>query len=142
MPISDDPRRFEPGEKLLHGNGRELVIESSRVHRNRLLVKFEGVDDRDTAEALRGGLYVSSSQLRSLESDEFWEHDLVGCEVIRVDGISVGHVSRIVPGAAQDLLEVATEHGPRLVPMVKEIVGSVDLDARRVVIDPPEGLID
>jgi 16S rRNA processing protein RimM len=102
-------------------------------------VKFAGSDSRDQADGLRGALFVGADQVRELEPDEYWPHDLIGCEVVTKDGGSVGEVLRIVPGAAQDLLVVgATQH---MIPMVKEIVVSVDAAAKRIVIDPPEGLV-
>ncbi|HEY7874757.1 MAG TPA: ribosome maturation factor RimM [Actinomycetota bacterium] len=141
VPISDDARRFEPGATLWRDDGGTLVVESSHDHADRFLVKFEGVTTRDEAEALRGPLYIPASEARALEDDEYWPHDLEGCAVV-VDGNTIGTVAQIVVGAAQDLIEVTTERGPRLVPFVKEIVVEVDVDARRVTIDPPEGLLD
>jgi 16S rRNA processing protein RimM len=141
VPISDDPGRFDPGSNLLRENGATLRIASSRAHGNRLLVRFEGITDRESAEALRGALYIRSDEVRELEEDEYWPHDLVGCVVADAGG-NVGHVVAVVPGAAQDLLRIETPNGERLVPLVHEIVRSVDTAGRRVVIDPPEGLLD
>jgi 16S rRNA processing protein RimM len=140
--ISDDPHRFEPGAELHHSDGRMMTVESSRAHGARFLVKFAGIDGREAAAALRGALYVPSSQARPLDDDEFWHDDLVGCTVVGPDGSDIGTVSAVVAGPAQDRLEVATAAGPRLVPLVKEIVTTVDLDARKIVLDPPEGLLD
>ena len=140
--ISDDPRRFEPGAVLRHEDGRSLVVESSRVHRDRFLVKFEGSDSRSDAEELRGTLFVPAADVRELEAGEFWEHDVVGLDVISSGGERLGQVTAIIPGVAQDLLEVSTPGGARLVPFVKEIVTKIDPDARRVTVDPPEGLLD
>jgi 16S rRNA processing protein RimM len=105
-------------------------------------VKFEGVDARDDVAELRGALYVGSTELRQLDENEFWPHDLVGCEVVTVTGEAVGRVTEVVPGAAQDLLRVESRTGDRLIPMVKDMVADIDTDARRVVVDPPEGLLD
>ena len=112
------------------------------MHRDRFLVKFEGSDSRADAEALRGTLFVPATDARELEEDEFWEHDVIGLEVVTADGERVGEVAAIIPGAAQDLLEISTPDGARLVPFVKEIVTGIDPDARRVTVDPPEGLLD
>ena len=142
VPISDDPRRFEPGSTLLRADGSALVIEHVKRHTNRFLVKFEGIESRDDAEKVRGPLYVSADDVRNLEEDEFWPHDLEGCAVVDATGTPVGEVRRVIPGAAQDLLEIETSRGDRLVPLVKEIVTSVDVAARVVTIDPPEGLLD
>lgn len=105
-------------------------------------MKFEGVSSREEAEALRGTVFVPSADVRSLEDDEFWEHDLVGCRVYDAAGEELGAIESVRPGPAQDLLVVSTTRGERLVPVVKEIVVEVDAGARRVVLDPPPGLLD
>ena len=140
--ISDDPSRFEPGSVLTHEDGRVLVVASARVHRDRFLVVFEGSQTRQDAEALRGPLYVDPEDARELDDTEYWEHEIVGSAVVLPDGTEVGEVTDVIVRPAQDLLEVATRRGPRLIPFVEEIVTSVDRDARRVVIDPPDGLLD
>ncbi len=139
--ISDDPRRFEAGARLQHEDGRELVVERTRAHRDRTLVKFAGIDDRSSAEGLRGTLLVPSDEVRELAGDEFWPHEAVGCVATLVSGEEVGTVKDVVAGAAQDLLVLDTPRGERLVPLAKEIVQSVDTRQRLVVIDPPEGLL-
>lgn len=141
VPISDDPTRFEPGSTLQSDHG-DLVVAGSRRHGDRLLVHFEGIDSRELAERLRGPLYVPASSARALDEDEFWPHELEGCAVLDGSGGEVGTVSRITPGAAHDLLIVATAEGERMIPLVKEIVRSVDVGAGRVVVEPPEGLLD
>lgn len=140
--ISDDPRRFEPGATLTHEDGRRLIVASSRVHRDRFLVRFEGSATREDAEALRGAFYVDPADARDLDDSEFWEHEIVGSSVVLVDGTPVGRVTDVIGRPAQDLLEVETDAGPRLVPFVDEIVTEVDRSARRVVLDPPAGLLD
>lgn len=137
--ISDDPRRFQPGSRLLRSDGTELVIVSARPHRDRFLVRFEGVDSRTAAESLRGPLYVPGTERRDLEEDEYWPDDLVGCTVVTVSGKSAGIVSDVTGNAAQDLLVLDSG---ALIPMVKEIVMAVDLETRTITVDPPEGLLD
>lgn len=141
MAISDDPRRFQAGSELLRDDGR-LIVESVRPHGTRLLVKFEGVDTRDDAKSLRGPLFVPADDARTLEHDEYWPHDVIGCEVFSLSDDRIGVVADLVAGAAQDLLIVTTEAGERMVPFVKEIVRQVDVAAHRIVIDPPAGLLD
>ena len=118
------------------------MVESSRDHRNRFLVKFEGVGTREEAEAVKGTLFVPADRARDLEEGEFWERDVVGCEVVTGEGVKIGTVTDVIPGPAQDLLEIDTGRGTSLVPFVSEIVTSVDTGSRRVVVDPPEGLFE
>lgn len=139
--ISDDPQRFAAGARLIHSDGRELTVASARPHGDRFLVRFEGVDDRASAQDLRGALYVEPSDVRELGSDEYWPHDLIGCRVVDASGRDIGVVTEIIANPAHELLAVATEEGERLVPAVKEIVVEVDLTGRKVTIDPPEGLM-
>ncbi|MCA1705522.1 MAG: ribosome maturation factor RimM, partial [Actinobacteria bacterium] len=110
--ISDDPRRFEPGSQLLHGDGRTLTVVSSRSHGDRFLVRFAGIESREHAMTLRGPLYVPATEIRALEEDEFWHDDLVGCTVT-VDGDEVGTVQGVLAGTAQDLLQIETPNGQR-----------------------------
>ena len=105
-------------------------------------MKFEGVESREDAVALRGTLFVPASEARELEEGEFWEHELIGCEVVDSAGTVYGTVSAILRGPAQDLLEVKTERGERFVPMVEQIVVEMDPDQNRILVDPPEGLFE
>lgn len=126
---------------MLHEDGRLLVVISSRVHRDRFLVRFDGIDSREAAEGLRGALYVAADEARELGESEYWERDVVGCDVYLPDGTKVGRVTDVIVRPAQDLLEVETATGRHLVPFVEAIVTDIEADARRVVVDPPEGLL-
>ena len=140
--ISDDPRRFEPGASLIHEDGRVLVVATARPHRDRFLVRFEGVQDRRDAEGARGRLYISQENVRDLDEDEFWPHDLVGCEVCAPDGSLIGSVSGVRMGGVQDLLVIETPGGERLVPLVEALVPEIDVAGNKVVVDAPPGLLE
>jgi 16S rRNA processing protein RimM len=135
---SDDPRRFRPGSRLLL-EGRPLTVAGSRRHHGRTLVRFEEVGDRERALGLRGrDLVVPATQVRALGRDEYWDDDLVGCEVRTIDGRVLGRVTDVIHGPVQDVLEV----GEVLVPLVAAIVRDVYVAERRIVVDPPPGLVD
>jgi 16S rRNA processing protein RimM len=144
-PVTDDPAsRFAVGETL-HTDGdppRALEIEEVGAHKDGLLVRFVGVTDRSVSEALRGvQLTIASSQRRELDRDEFWPEDLVGCVVEDTNANTLGTVAEVVFGTAQHRIAVVTPHGDRVeVPFVAALVPKVDIDAGRVVIDPPTGL--
>ena len=142
LPISDDPTRFNPGSVLVRDDGTPLSVEAARRHRDRFLVKFADVDDREAAEKLRGPLYVPANALRQLDDDEYWPHELIGCVVFDTAGRPLGAIEAITPGAAHDLISVRTERGLRSLPAVKDIVVEIDIAARRVVADAPEGLLE
>lgn len=140
--ISDDPQRFDPGSELLHGDGRTLIVERSRTHRDRFLVKFEGFDTREDAEGLRGALYVPAERKRPLGEAEYWTDDLVGLKVILPTGEEAGTARAVLSGTAHDLLVVDTPRGERMIPMVKAIVTKVDLKSASIEVTPPEGLLE
>ncbi|MCI4676536.1 ribosome maturation factor RimM [Candidatus Mycolicibacterium alkanivorans] len=148
---TDDPDdRFAPGNRLrlkpARGDGgRDVVIDSARPHGGRLLVRLPGVSDRNTADALRGQLFVvDSAELPPIEDpDEFYDHQLEGLAVRTADGSAVGSVAEVLHTAAGELLSVRTPDGAEvLVPFVSAIVTSVSLADGLVEIDPPEGLLD
>ncbi len=144
---TDDPDdRFAPGTALATdpADAGPLVVDQARWHSGRLLLRFAGVADRDSAEALRGiYLVVDSASLPApSDPDEFHDHQLVGLSVVTVDGSAVGTVKEI-QHSAQDLLIVSRPGASdALVPFVRALVPEVDVPGGRLVIDPPPGLLD
>ena len=144
---TENPCRFNPGSKVLVGADPDSVvvlkIAASRPHQGAVIVKFGAVDTRDEAERLKGELiFISASDLGGLEEDAFWEHELIGLEVIDTSGRRLGHLGEIVSRADQDLWKIETDKGPVLLPAVKELVRSVDLQSGKITADPPEGLFE
>jgi 16S rRNA processing protein RimM len=148
---TDEPEaRFVPGRALVTdatpaGVPASLTIESVRSHQGRLLVVFDGVYDRDVAEGLRGVLLcVDSADVAAPEDpDEFLDHQLVGLRAVTPAGETLGEVASIDHAPAADLLVLRRPAGgTALVPFVKAIVPEVDLAGGRVVVDPPEGLLE
>jgi 16S rRNA processing protein RimM len=147
---TDDPdSRFAPGTTLRGrsrkgGSERGYRIESVRTHGGRLLVRLDGVADRDTADRLRGTVFVvDSADLPPIEDpDEFYDHQLEGLRVMTAGGAQVGTVAEVLHTAAGELLSVRTEQGEVLVPFVSAIVTSVSLAERTIEIDPPQGLLE
>lgn len=121
-----------------------LVIEATRWHSGRLLVRFAGVSDRTAAESLRSTLLVAdSSTSEPPGDDEFWDHDLIGLSALTTAGDPIGEVSDVLHPAGSDLLVISRpDGGETLVPFVAALVPSVDIAAGRVVVDPPEGLLE
>ena len=121
-----------------------VTVRSTRWHQGRLLVGFEGVTDRATAETLRGTLLVAdSSTSPAVDAETWWDHDLIGLRAESPAGERLGEVVDISHGRGGDLLVVRRDSGAEsLVPFVAAIVPSVDVEARRVVIDPPPGLLE
>lgn len=149
---TDDPdSRFAPANTLRakgpreRGEGREYVVETVREHGNRLLVRFAGIADRDSADALRGSLLViDSNDLPPIDDpDEYYDHQLEGLRVRTTSGQEIGTVAEVLHTAAGELLAVKRDDADELlVPFVSAIVTSVSLDHHTVEIDPPDGLLD
>jgi 16S rRNA processing protein RimM len=130
--------------KLRDGPSRSLTGSAARPHAGRLLVRFEEVVTRDVAEALRGTLLLGSTDdlPPTDDPDEFYDHELEGLAAELVDGTKIGTVKEILHGPGGELLVVIRDGRETLIPFVREIVPTVDVRGGRVVIDPPEGLLD
>jgi 16S rRNA processing protein RimM len=140
---TDDPDiRFQVGNKLTLDDGRQLTIRSSRWHNQILLLAFDGVDDRNQIEELRDQLISSEVDLGSLAPGEYHFQQLIGCEVFQQNGELIGTVDEIVKLPGQDLLSVSRAGGQVLIPMVKQIIIEIDVLAKKIVVNPPEGLLD
>jgi 16S rRNA processing protein RimM len=139
---SDNPDRWSPGGTVLRQNGAALTIEASRRHGRRLLVKFAGVGDRSAAEELRGAvLVVPESWLPDLAEDEWWAHQLEGCEVRTASGRVLGVVKEVIPNPANDLWVAIDDEGREtLVPALADLLIDVDVEARTILVDDVPGL--
>ncbi len=147
---TDDPEaRFAPGN-VLRAKGsdrseRNYAVAAVRPHGSRLLLRLDGVADRDAADALRGSLFVIDSEhLPPIdEPDTYYDHQLEGLAVRTTSGDDVGTVAEVLHTAAGELLAVKrADETELLVPFVSAIVISVSLDSHIVEIDPPEGLLE
>lgn len=150
---TDDPdARFAPGT-VLAGRGprerttRPFTVAAAREHSGRLLLQLEGVHTREAADALRGVLFVvDHTEVSSSEDpDEFYDHELVGLRAELADTTLIGTIIDVLHGAAGELLVLrpaGADAGELLVPFVSAIVTSVDPGAGRVVLDPPDGLLE
>jgi 16S rRNA processing protein RimM len=148
---TDDPLdRFAPGNTLRAKAFRDrpertFVVDTVREHSGRLLVRLRGVADRDTADTLRGTLFVvDSDELPPIDDpDEFYDHQLEGLRVRILDGTDLGVVAEVLHTAGSELLAVKTPAGAEvLVPFVGAIVTAVSLTDGVIDIDPPDGLLD
>jgi 16S rRNA processing protein RimM len=146
---TDSPdERFRVGAavttRLRDGSTRDLTIAAAREHSGRLLVRFEEVPSRDVAETLRGALLLADTDTLppTGDPDEFYDHELAGLRAELADGTVLGKVVEIVHSPAGELLELDVEGREVLVPFVHAIVPTVDIAGGRVVLDPPEGLLD
>ncbi|GGC60984.1 ribosome maturation factor RimM [Hoyosella rhizosphaerae] len=147
---TDDPEaRFAPGTTLRGQKGRNgvkenFVVEAAREHSGRLLVRLQGIDDRDAADRIRGTLFlVNSDDIPRSDDDEYYDHELEGLDVRLGDGTTLGKLREVLHTAAGELLAVKTPDGREvLIPFVMEMVPEIDLDAGFVTVTPPDGLLE
>jgi 16S rRNA processing protein RimM len=152
-PLTDYPDRvYVPGTVFLTGDVKDaqpdpdlptLRLSSVRPFKRGYLVSFGGVGDREGAERIQGRyLFKETEALEPLADGEVFYHQLVGMAVVTKDGESVGEITEVYELRPADLLEVRGPKGEVMIPFLSEIVVEVDAVAGRMVIDPPEGLLD
>ncbi len=152
-PLTDSPDEvFVEGMQLLLGDedgtldetAEELVVESSRPFKRGELVKFAGIDDRSAAEEIAGRyVLAAAASLEPPDDDEVYYHQLLGMVVETTDGVAVGVVREVFETEPTHLLEVKSADGKlHLIPFAERIVRQIDVAAGRLVIEPPEGLLD
>jgi 16S rRNA processing protein RimM len=145
---TDDPDvRFAVGSRLETDPAERgpLTVQRARWHTGRLLVRFDEVVDRDSAEALRNTmLVVDSATSAPLDDDnEFWDHDLIGLRVLTLDGTELGRVADVLHPPGSDVLAVqVSDDREVLIPFVRSMVPEVDVRRGHVVVDPPDGLLE
>ena len=135
-----------PGGGAPHGPGRPqaLTVHATRWHQSRLLVTFTEIKDRNQAEAVRGLLLVATVDAAQLpdDPDEFYDHQLVGLQVVTTDGRPVGELAEVLHSSAQELLSIRAEDGREiLVPFVAQLVPTVDVPGGRIVVEDQPGLL-
>ena len=147
---TDEPDRRFVSDAIVRARLRDgtilpLTIAAARPHAERLLVRFAEVATRDVAETLRGALLlVDVAELPPTEDpDEFYDHELEGLSAELADGTRLGTVLEVAHSPGGELLVLDLPDGREvLVPFVRAIVPEVDVPGGRVVLDPPEGLLE
>jgi 16S rRNA processing protein RimM len=138
--------RFRPGAELFVERGgvvQTLTITSLRFQRDRPVVGIAGVETMNDAESLAGcELRVPAERLAALPDGTFYRHDLIGCRVETRRGEPVGLVQRVEGTLDRSRLVIDGVRGEVLVPLVPEICMSIDVRGKRIVIEPPEGLLE
>jgi 16S rRNA processing protein RimM len=129
--IATDPAKFGP-----------LTITGQRWHNGILLLTFDGVSDRGAAEKIKNVLLMAEVDISESDTDEFHVQLLIGSTIELVDGTVLGTIDDVLTTKGQNLLSFIRGGKQVLIPFVKAIVPTVDIAARKVVITPPEGLID
>lgn len=138
QPQTDFFERFEPGS-VVYLNGEPVTITRLTSHKTQVRIETKEVLDRNTAEALKWAkVSVPAEDLPELDDDEFYTADLIGLDVVNVEGKKLGVVKEIFPSPAHDILVI----GDTMIPIVKEFVKEIDLDEGRIVVAPIPGMFE
>jgi len=146
--LTDFPERFGDIEQLIcidnSGNRSTVELEEYWFHQERVVLKFAGVDDPDSAQRYVGCDFgVPESERVRLPTDQFYDWELEGCSVSTVTGEQIGSVREIMRTGAVDALVIEdADQRDYLVPLTKAIVTHVDVSKKTILIDPPEGLLE
>jgi 16S rRNA processing protein RimM len=143
--FTDFPERWSGLESVFLGEQHlPQKILRHRLHKNYVLVKFAGYDDRNEVESLRGDyIYVSLADAIPLESDEFYYFQVIGLEVQTESGEVLGEIVDVLkPPGANEVFVVYGFRGELLIPVIEDVIKQIDLDAGHVIIRPLPGLFD
>lgn len=128
----------------IRGERREYELRSTaRAGRGMLKIELAGISDATAAEALKGGIVmVPHSSLPPTAPGEFYYFQAIGCDVFLTDGTALGTITEVFSNGANDVLVVRKDEQEILVPVIEDVVKTLDLEARRVVIEAVPGLLD
>ncbi len=145
--LSDVPGRLAEGREFTavdrRGGRRALTVAAARPHKGFSLVTFEGVADRNAAEALRGStLEVEPHEVPPPPAGAFYQFQLVGCRCHDREAGVLGEVTDLVEEGGGQMLVVSGPAGEVLVPFVERFIRSIDVEARSIELDLPPGLVE
>ena len=145
--LTDFPERFEDLETVFAvktgGKREELKIENFWFQKDRIILKFSGIDSVEAAENLRNvEICVPESEAVALEEGEYFDWELEGCAVETVDGEQIGRVKEIMRTGATEILVVEGAEKEYLIPFVETICIEVEVENKLIKIDAPEGLLE
>jgi 16S rRNA processing protein RimM len=146
--LTDFPERFDALEQLraIKADGTHEIVELENywLQKDRVILKFAGIDDCESARQIVGYEFaVPESETVPLPDDTFYDWELEGCAVQLISGEVIGEVKSVLKTGASDILLIqATDGKESLVPLADEICVKIEPASKRIVIDPPEGLLD
>lgn len=145
---TDFPDRFDGLREvwLVSGQGTQrqrMTLEKTWEHKGRVVLKFQGVDSISAAEPYKGfWVEVPIGQAVPLPEGSYYDHDLIGCVVEDLQGNRIGLVNEVLHLAGNSHLVVRDGEREILIPAVADICVKISIGQKRIVVDPPEGLLD
>ncbi len=137
VPLTDYPERFQKTKEVRLEDGRILAVESAKFHKQFVLLKFRGLDDRDAVEFLRGKLLlVGRDDLVKLPAGHYFIFEIVGLKVYDEAGACLGTITDVLATGANDVYIAEKQPGekPILIPAIKEVVRAIDLPGGRMTV--------
>lgn len=143
--FSDDMNRFEKLNKVLIEKNQKLteyIIEEVRYNKNQVLLKLKGIDTIEDAEKLRNCyIKIPRTETENLPEDTYYIVDLIGINVYLEDGILVGKIIDVFPTGSNDVYVIKREENTDLlIPAIKDVVKSINIQEKKMIIDLIEGL--
>lgn len=144
MPYCDSPELLCEFDRLFIGkNHEEIIVERSRVFKNMVIAKLEGIDTPEAAEKLRNKLLYMHRDDLELDEDTYFIQDLIGIEVVDADTEQLyGTISDVMQTGANDVYVIKGSDREYLVPAIADVVVSTDLGGNLMKIRPLDGLFD
>jgi len=142
--ITDFPERFCPGVVVYAGKEHRLLkIRSCREHGKLLLIAFEGFDNRDTVGVWRNHLiYVNANDSPSLPEGDYYQHHIIGLQVVTDEGMELGILSQVLETGANDVYLIKSRSGSEvLLPAIDDVILSVDLEREEMLVHLLPGLL-
>lgn len=145
-PLTDDIHRFDSLKTVYLGEDKiEVEIEGVKYHKGIVILKFKEFDNINEILPYKGEfLYIDSMDKVVLPEDHFFLFDVIGCTVFTKDEKRLGSISRVIQSASNDIYIVQDDERNKeyMIPAVKEFFVSIDVDNKRIIIDPIEGMIE
>ena len=140
-PFTESMEVFKSGKVLVFGANPYKVVKV-RFHKGAVLATLEGVDTPETAQEIVGSLVKTDPEnMPSREEDEYYWFELIGMNVVTIDGRNLGRITQVIRTGANDVLQVEGSFGEVLLPVIDDVVISVDSDKGEMTVDPLDGLI-
>ncbi len=143
-PYTDNIKRFSKLKRIYIGEEELAVqIESVKYHKEMALIKLKEFNNINDVLFLKNKLvYIDGVDKVKLLKDNYFIDDLIGCEVFDLEGNSIGHIKDVLQSSSNDIYIIEDKNKEYLIPAVKEFIKDININKKKIVIDPIEGMIE